>query len=165
MNSKTVPFLAALAVAGMLSACTASKEPDTATDAAPLLAGKPATSATTTAPAAVEEEAAPTQIPATTDGIWKAIDQQSADLKATIATNDLKEVHHKAFAIRDLVAALPSHSPKLPPSDQTKLEGEVKFVATLTDRLDAAGDGSDKASAQDNYDKLAAVLNGITRTK
>ena len=165
MNSRIVLFLASLAVVGMLSACTASKAPDTATEAAPLLAGKSAAIATSTAPAAIEEEAAPTQIPATTDGIWKAIDQQSADLKAIIATGDLKEVHHKAFAIRDLVAALPSHSPKLPPDDQTKLEGEVKFVATLADRLDAAGDGNDKAGAQDNYDKLAAVLNGITRTK
>ena len=165
MNSRTVQLLASLTMIGMLSACTASKAPDTTSDAPALVAGKPVATATSTAPTAAEEDAASTQIPSTTDGIWQAIDQQSADLKAIIATGDLKEVHHKAFAIRDLVAALPSHSPKLPPDDQTKLEGEVKFVATLADRLDAAGDGNDKAGAQDNYDKLAAVLNGITRTK
>ena len=105
------------------------------------------------ASAPAEEEAAPTAIPQTADAIWKALDQQSADLKATISSGGLKDVHHKAFAIRDLVAALPSHSPTLPADDQTKLQGEIKFVATLADRLDAAGDSNDKAGAQDNYDK------------
>lgn len=165
MNNKTIQFIASLAVIGMLGACTASKTPDPASDAAALRAAKPADSPASNAPAAAEEEAAPTAVPATADGVWQAIDQQSADLKTTIQSGVLKEVHHKAFAIRDLVAALPAHASMLPAESQAKLQGEVKFVSTLADRLDAAGDANDKAGAQDNYDKLVAVLNGITRTK
>ena len=104
-------------------------------------------------------------IPATADAIWVEINKHSAELKATIAGGDLKEVHHHAFAIRDLVAALPSHSPQLPAEDAAKLAGEVKFVSTLADRLDESGDAGDKAGAQASFDQLTTVLTGITRTK
>ena len=170
MNTLTARNLAAsLVVAVALAGCT-SKAPENTSETPPAPASGPASPvvaspAVASSPAESEAAEAPPAIPETADGIWKAIDQQSADLKATIQSGDLKEVHHKAFAIRDLVAALPSHSPKLTPDDQTKLQGEVKFVATLADRLDAAGDSGDKAGAQDNYDKLVAVLNGITRNK
>ena len=164
MNTMTIRHIAAsLIVIGALAGCT-SKAPDTASDAVPLVAGKPTVAATPQAPE-VHPVDVSTTIPDTADAIWKAIDQQSAELKTGIQSGDLKDVHHKAFAIRDLVAALPEHSPKLPADEQTKLQGEVKFVATLADRLDATGDANDKAGTQDNYDKLVAVLNGITRTK
>lgn len=39
----------------------------------------------------------------------------------------------------------------------------MKFVATLAERLDAAGDAGDKADVEANYDKLVAVLGGMTR--
>ena len=166
MNIRTLSHAAAtLAIAGLLSACGAGKTPDTATDASPLLAGKSASPAASTPSAPAEAEAAPTPIPGTPDAIWKAIDQQSADLKTAIQSGNLKDVHHKAFAIRDLVAALPSHASGLAADAQGKLQSDVKFVATLADRLDAAGDGNDKAGAQANYDKLADVLKGIARAK
>ena len=161
----TSHLIAVLAVTTLLGGCNASKTPDTASASPPLLAGSPASAAASTTSAPAEAEAAPTAIPESADAIWKAVDQQNADLKDTIASGNLKEVHHKAFAIRDLVAALPAHSPSLSADDQTKLQGEIKFVATLADRLDAAGDSNDKACAQSNYDKLVTVLNGITRTK
>ena len=107
----------------------------------------------------------PLAIPDTADGIWTAIDQHVAELKATVASGDLKEVHHHAFAIRDLVAALPSHSPSAGAEADAKRQGEVKFVATLAERLDAAGDAGDRAAAQAETDKLLGVLTGITRTK
>jgi hypothetical protein len=166
MNARTLSHVVAtLAITGLLAACGTGKTPDTATNSAPLLAGKPVSSAASEASPPAEAEAAPTPIPDTADAIWKAIDQQSADLKATITSGDLKQVHHKAFAIRDLVAALPTHASGLAADAQTKLQSDVKFVATLADRLDAAGDGNDKAGAQENYDKLVGVLRGIPRAK
>ncbi|MEO6172239.1 MAG: hypothetical protein ABIP02_03895 [Arenimonas sp.] len=70
-----------------------------------------------------------------------------------------------AFAIRDLVAALPERSPTLSGEDKIKMENEIKFVSTLADRLDETGDAGDQAGSKANYEKLAAVLTGITRTK
>ena len=162
MNSTTVKRIAAsLALVTVLSACGASKPAATATTgdatAAPV-ASAPATASTA-------EAEAPTQIPATAAAIWQAIDQQSAALKAAIQNNALKDVHHQAFAIRDLVAALPDRSRSLPADAQANLQRDVKFVATLADRLDATGDANDQAGAQSNYDKLATVLSGIARAQ
>ena len=160
----------ALILASVLAGCSSAKAPESTTaaeaPASPAAAGPSPEPVAAPAPAAESEESStPTSIPDTADAIWQAIDQKSAELKATIQGGSLENVHHQAFAIRDLVAALPSHSPTLPAEDQAKLQGEVKFVATLADRLDAAGDAGDRAGAQENYDKLVAVLNGITRTK
>lgn len=160
----------ALILAGVLAGCGSGRTPESTTaaeaPAVPTAASSSPPSVVSTVPAAeAEASSTPTPIPDTADAIWQAIDQQSVQLKATIQDGSLENVHHQAFAIRDLVAALPSHSPALPPEDQSKLQGEVKFVATLADRLDATGDAGDRAGAQENYDKLVAVLNGITRTK
>lgn len=160
MNIMTVKNLgASLALIGALAGCNASKAPDTEVPTAT------ATPAEATPAPAAEAEAPPVQIPDNADGIWQAIDQQSAELKADIQSGSLKDVHHKAFAIRDLVAALPDRSKALPADAQAKLQNEAKFVATLADRLDATGDANDQTGSQANYDKLVTVLNGITRTK
>ena len=171
MNTMTVKHIgASLVLIGALAGCNPGKTPDAASSAPVPTDQAQVAAATPTEPApaptqAPEAEGASVTIPNTADGIWQAIDQQSAALKAGIQSGSLKDVHHMAFAIRDLVAALPAHSPTLPAEDQSKLQGEVKFVATLADRLDATGDANDKAGAQANYDKLVTVLNGITRTK
>jgi hypothetical protein len=99
-----------------------------------------------------------TAIPRTIEGIWQAIDAKSAELKDTIATAHLDQVHHQAFAIRDLVAALPARSSSLPADKLGKVQGGVKFVATLAERLDSTGDANDLAGTKQNYDKLTGVL-------
>lgn len=70
----------------------------------------------------------------------------------------LQELHHHAFAIRDLVAALPARSPSLPAGDLAKVKANVKFVATLAQRLDAAGDSNDKTESISNFNKLKVIL-------
>lgn len=99
--------------------------------------------------------------PATAQGILQAIDAKSAELQHTIQSGSLANVHHLAYAIRDLAASLPSHSSSLPADKLTAVKGEVKFVATLAERLDASGDANDKAASQANFDKLAKVLSTI----
>lgn len=159
----------ALALAGTLAACNNNSAPEpAATESAPAATTESVPVATapamTPAPGS-EPTAATTPIPDSADGIWLAIDQHNAELKTTIANGDLKQVHHHAFAIRDLVAALPAHSPTLPAADQATLQNEIKFVTTLADRLDETGDAEDRAGAQSNYDQMATLLNGITRNK
>ncbi len=163
-----ITLSSSLVLIAMLTGCKANKAPDTSTETAtpaveaPVAAPvEPANETTTEATEAAEA----TAIPDTADAIWLAIDQKKTELKASIDGGTLDKVHHQAFAIRDLVAALPSHSPTLPAEAQAKLENEVNFVATLADRLDETGDAKDKAGTQENYDKLVTVLNGITRTK
>ena len=97
-------------------------------------------------------------LPGTIAGIWQAIDQKTAELKQLIQSGSLTNVHHVAYAVRDLVAALPARSTDLPTDKQAAIKADVKFIATLAERLDASGDANDKAGAQGNYDKLAKVL-------
>jgi hypothetical protein len=104
------------------------------------------------------EAATNTAIPETSVGIWQAIDVKSAALKKTIDAGTLDKVHHEAFAIRDLVAALPTHSKSLSADKLVKVHDGVKFVATLAARLDATGDAKDMAGTQQNYAKLMTVL-------
>lgn len=100
-------------------------------------------------------------IPETSDAILQAIDVKSAELKKTIDGSMLDDVHHQAFAIRDLAAALPAKSASLAADKLAKLKGETKFVATLAERLDATGDAKDLAGTKSNYAKLTAVLASI----
>ena len=169
MKSMTKLLASTLVLIGVLAGCKASQAPDTAANSPEAAVAAPASAMPTTPMAettpAPETEAASMPIPETADGIWQAIDMHTGELKAAIGSGALNTVHEHAFAIRDLVAALPAHSPSLSTEDQAKQQADVKFVATLADRLDETGDAGDKAGTQSNYEKLSAVLAGMTRTK
>jgi hypothetical protein len=115
------------------------------------------TGVVTVAPAQAAEEA-PVQIPATTVAIWQAIDQHTAALDKLIQAGTLQDVHHHAFAIRDLSAALPARVAAMAPDKRKQLESDVKYVATLAQRLDASGDANDRAGAESNQTRLKSVL-------
>lgn len=144
------------------SATSAASTPSVARVATAAVGAATSASATTTH---TTDTAVATAIPADAAGIWKAIDDQQDRLRAIVANGDLKQVHHVAFAIRDLVAALPAQGRALPAAEQAKLVNSAKFVATLADRLDASGDGDDRAGAQANFAKLEAILNDLPRGK
>ncbi len=108
-------------------------------------------------PAQASEEV-PVSIAATSSAIWQSIDQQVLALSKAIQTGVFDEVHHRAFAIRDLVAALPARSGLLPPEKLAQVKANVQFVATLAQRLVATGDAKDKAGTESNFRKLQQVL-------
>lgn len=110
---------------------------------------------------ATENTVTQVQIPASSVAIWRSINQETANLDTSIRTGKLEELHHHAFAIRDLVAALPSRSGALPAKKMAKIKTYSKFVATLAERLDAAGDTKDKPAAVSNFAKLKEVLKTI----
>ena len=114
--------------------------------------------ATGTSGSAAPANTASAQIPTTTAAIWQAIDQKTAELKQTVQSGSLENAHHQGFAIRDLVAALGQRSTSLSTDQQAKVNSNVKFVATLADRLDVSGDATDRPASQANYDKLVKVL-------
>ena len=67
-------------------------------------------------------------------------------------------MHHHAFAIRDLVAALPGKSSALSAENLVEVKSGVKFVAILAERLDASGDAKDAAGTKQNFEKLTTIL-------
>ena len=149
-------FVSSLVLLGGINGC-GSRNPPANQDAATATVEAP--KADTPKTEATPEAETPTQIPAgDSDSVLQAIDQKNTELGKTIENGKLDDVHHMAFAIRDLVAALPSRSSTLSADKQAKVQGSVKFVATLADRLDASGDANDKAATKENYDKLTAVL-------
>ena len=110
---------------------------------------------------AAESAGAKTAIPATSEAIWQSIDKETEQLATLIQSDKLEGVHHHAFAIRDLVAALPSRSDSLAADKVAAVKANGKFVAALAERLDAAGDAKDKAGTAANFEKLKGVLKTI----
>lgn len=108
-----------------------------------------------------EEAGANVAVPNTVGAIWAAIDKETDETAKAIQAGALKELDHHAYAIRDLVAALPDRSPSLPADDVARVKANVKFVATLADRLDAAGDSNDKVVSESNFKKLVNILNAL----
>jgi hypothetical protein len=108
-----------------------------------------------------EDKSAPVAIPDTPAAIWQLIDKETDETTKAIQAGALKDLHHHAYTIRDLVAALPDHSKSLPADKVTKVKADSKFVATLAQRLDTAGDSNNKAASISNFDKLKDVLKSI----
>ena len=102
-----------------------------------------------------------TAIPGTSTEIWRAIDGQIVELKSLVANNTLSSVHQHAYAVRDLVRALPSHSQGLSAAALANVGAHVKFVDTLAARLDASGDAKDKSSTAANLAKLENIVIAI----
>lgn len=93
--------------------------------------------------------------------VWRSVKKREAELADLVKAKQLDKVHETAFAIRDLVAAMPEKSTGLKPEQNAKLAGNVKFVATLAQRLDAAGDAKDQAGTEGAFKQLQGVLSGI----
>ena len=108
-----------------------------------------------------EDKPSTAAIPDTPAAIWQLIDQEAEETTKAIQSGALKDLHHHAYTIRDLVAALPDHSGSLPADKVTKVKADAKFVATLAQRLDAAGDSNNKAASISNFDKLKDMLKTI----
>ncbi len=92
--------------------------------------------------------------------LWRGVKAHEAELHRLVQAKDLGKVHEAAFALRDLVAAMPDKS-ELPPEQLAKLKGNAKYVATLAERLDAAGDAKDQAATEGSFKQLQSVLAAI----
>ncbi len=102
-----------------------------------------------------EHKEGDTKIPATAEGILKAIHEKHAELTKTVAAKKLADVHHIAFGIRDLSKALPA---KAEAGKKAQVEGTVKNISKLAEDLDKSGDDGDQAKTEANLKKLDGVL-------
>ncbi|MDQ6631053.1 MAG: hypothetical protein M3Y82_04755 [Verrucomicrobiota bacterium] len=95
------------------------------------------------------------KIPDTVDGILKEIHEHHQKLDDTVTAKKLNDVHHHAFAIRDLAKALPA---KAHPDHKKMVENAVKKVSQLAADLDKSGDAGDQAKTEANLKKMDAAL-------
>lgn len=102
-------------------------------------------------------------IPSTIPEIWKGIEEHSASLNLALKENQLTSIHEHAFAIRDLVNALPAKSMDLSDEQKKTLQNNLNFVAQLATRLDKTGDANDKEGTQANWDKLEKILTQLRK--
>ena len=95
------------------------------------------------------------KIPATVPEIWKKIHQQQAGLIKTVAKKDLGEAHDHAFAIRDLVKALPA---KVSPGHKAHAEAGAKEIRTLAADIDKSGAAGAQKATEANVKKMGEAI-------
>jgi len=95
------------------------------------------------------------KVPDNLNGIWDEIHKHHHELADTVKAHKLAEVHHHAFAIRDLGKALPA---KVPSEHKKHIENLVKKVSQIAEDLDKSGDAGDQAKTEANLKKLDAIL-------
>ena len=106
-----------------------------------------------------------TKIPATVEEIWKEIQKQQGKLTSVVAKKDLGEAHDHAFAIRDLVKALPA---KIPAESKTKTEEAAKEIAKIAADIDKSGAAGAQKATEANVKKMdtaIAALQASLKTK
>lgn len=99
-------------------------------------------------------------VPDTAEGIMQDIHKQHSELDAVVKSKKLSDVHHHAFAIRDLANALPA---KVAPDKKARVEGSAKNISKLAEDLDGTGDANDQAGTEANMKKLDGVLMALEK--
>ena len=102
-----------------------------------------------------EEKGEKTKIPDKMEDILKEIHHHHGELAEVVKNKKLADVHHHAFAIRDLAKALPA---KATADKKAKVEGTVKNIEKLAEALDESGDANDQAKTEANLKKLDGLL-------
>ena len=96
-----------------------------------------------------------TKIPATVPEIWIAIHRKEVELAATVEQKDLGEAHDHAFAIRDLVKALPG---KVAAENKNKAEAAAKEIAKLAADIDKTAAAKAQKATEANVKKLKTAV-------
>ncbi len=99
-----------------------------------------------------------TTIPATVDEIWKQIHKQHGKLLSVVAKKDLGEAHDHAFAIRDLVKALPA---KVPAENKAKTETASKKITKIATDIDKSGAAGAQKATEANVKKMEAAITAL----
>lgn len=101
------------------------------------------------------------KIPDTAAGIWTDIDEHTTAIDKLIASNQLTTIHAHAFAIRDLINALPEKSQDLSADQLAIVKRDTSYVDQLAIRLDKTGDANDKDGTAISFNKLKKILGQI----
>lgn len=96
-----------------------------------------------------------TKIPATVEEIWQAIHKQQGKLVSVVNKKELGEAHDHAFAIRDLVKALPA---KVAAEFRTKAEEGAKEITKLAADIDKSGAAGAQKATEANVKKMGEAV-------
>jgi hypothetical protein len=99
-----------------------------------------------------------TKIPDTVEDIWKAIHKQQAHLVSLVDEKKLSSAHDPAFAIRDLVKALPG---KVPAASKTVAEEGGKEIAKFAADIDKSSAAGAQKATEENVKKLGTSLKAL----
>lgn len=129
----------------------AKKESGSSTAAQPPVVSEEAKSS----PGGHGGEGEPVNTAGSTSELVARIHTEESELEQIITSARLKEVHEKAFAIRDLAVATASQAPA---AQQAALEAHVGEIRKLADALDEAGDSGDLARTKSEFGELQKHL-------
>ena len=93
--------------------------------------------------------------------IWVQIILEQDKLSTAIQNGQLKDVHHLAFGIRDLVIALADKAGASSPALAPKLKPMVEQVKASASKLDELGDAGNLSGTQAEAAHLNILLNAI----
>jgi hypothetical protein len=160
MNSFTRRWSLLAAVVGILvlAGCSSNKSQSEA----PAASSQAAPQAAATSGENEHGGSAEAVTPAGTVGeIWTQIGDEQSKLSAAIQDGQLKDVHHLAFGVRDLVVALADKATAASPASAFRLNGMVEQVKASATKLDELGDAGNLSGTQAEFAKLEAVLSSI----
>lgn len=141
-----------------LAGCSSNK----GSSEAPAASSQPAPAASGSSGEPGHEMAPDMVMPAgTIPEIWTQIAGEQSKLTAAIQNGQLKDVHHLAFGIRDLVVALADKAKAASPASAAKLDPMVEQVKASATKLDELGDAGNLSGTQTEYSKLETVLGAI----
>ncbi len=93
--------------------------------------------------------------------LWRLVRTRESEVHAIIVTRTLTELRPVADGLRDLVARLPAVSRDLTEDRRDELASAARSVATLAERLGAAGAAGDQSAAEASLRQLDSVLDTI----
>ena len=96
-----------------------------------------------------------TETAASPTTVMTQIHELVAKLATTVGEKKLEDVHHLAFAIRDLVATLP---PTFQADKQAKVAATARNIDSIASALDESGDAKDQLKTEANLKKLHGLV-------
>ncbi len=154
-----IALLSLLAVLAIAAGC-ARKEASNTTTPPSSATNEPTASAPPPSAEHAPEQGEQVSTEGSAKDIMARVDHEESELGQVISNAQLKVVHQKAFAIRDLVAAAADKA-TLSETGKAQLNTHVEKVKTLASQLDEAGDAGDLSKTKAEYADLRAELQAI----
>jgi hypothetical protein len=101
-----------------------------------------------------------TKIPEKVEDVWKEIHKHKKLLGEVVEKKDLGEAHDHAFAIRDLVKALPG---KVQTDSKSKAEESSKEITKIAAAIDKSGAARAQKTTEDNVKKMNDAIAALEK--
>lgn len=93
------------------------------------------------------------------DDGWAALEDVSAEIRATVEANNLSPLHALSDRLHAIADGLKSHADDVPQSNQLRFTSSLNQLRTLSDRFHEVHESNDVAGAR----RLVPQLNGMVQ--